>query len=84
MNPIFTEWEHFMLIKYVGLIFAIKECYFSDCTNKKTKKVIFGIKECYFSDCTNKQTKKNPKKTKTTTKNHTIVGREKWLLYFQV
>jgi hypothetical protein len=50
---------------------------------KKTKKVIFGIKECYFSDCTNKQTKKNPqKKHKKTT--HTIVGREKWLLYFQV
>jgi hypothetical protein len=56
---------------------------------QKNKKIIFGIKECYFSDCTNKQTKKRtPKKNqkqqqqKKTT--HTIVGREKWLLYFQV
>ena len=80
-NGTITNFHKVLLIL---VIFGIKECYFSDCTNKKTKKVIFGIKECYFSDCTNKQTKKNPKKTKTTTKNHTIVGREKWLLYFQV
>ena len=57
---------------------------------QKNKKIIFGIKECFFSDCTNKQPKKEPQKNpknnnnKKTKKNHTIVGREKWLLYFQV
>jgi hypothetical protein len=55
---------------------------------QKNKKIIFGIKECFFSDCTNKQTKKkNPKKNpKTTTKKppHTIVGREKWLNYYNI
>jgi hypothetical protein len=66
------------------VIFGTKECYFSDCTNKKTKKIFLGYKSASFLIAqTNKQTKKEPpqKKQKNT---HTIVGREKWLLYFQV
>ena len=131
-NGTITNFHKVLLIL---VIFGTKECYFSDCTNKKNKKFIFGIKECYFSDCTNKKKqkiyfwdkrvllfwlhkqkkqkiyfwdkrvllfwlhrqtnkkKRTPKKNpKTTTKKkkkkkkptHTIVGREKWLLYFQV
>jgi hypothetical protein len=33
---------------------------------------------------TNKQTKKEPPPKKNKKNTHTIVGREKWLLYFQV
>jgi hypothetical protein len=77
------------------VIFGTKECYFSDCTNKKTKKLFLGYKSASFLIAqTNKQKKEPPKKKKQTKKKtpqkktkkntHTIVGREKWLLYFQV
>ena len=92
-NGTITNFHKVLLIL---VIFGIKECYFSDCTNTKNKKSYFWDKRVLLfwlhKQTTKKRTPPPPKKnqpktttTTTTTKTtHTIVGREKWLLYFQV
>jgi hypothetical protein len=53
------------------VIFGTKECYFSDCTNKKTKKLFLGYKSASFLIAqTNKQKKRTPKKPQKNQKNH--------------